>query len=165
MLFIFVRSSKFSTLSRREAPSKSSQCFTLCSQLLFLPIILLLTELFMEALHGGSPMILFILQLFFKISLEVMIRQAILQNKHGAQHMFCLEEFKHFFILHSEVQFFLSYLLRWYYVILDNLSSCFMTHMLLRMRYFKPIDLFVGVILCHISPKAFPKDCCYLGCS
>ena len=32
----------------------------------------------------------FVLQLFFKISLEVMIRQAILQNKHGAQHMFVL---------------------------------------------------------------------------
>ena len=45
--------------------------------------------------HGGSSRILFILQLFFKISLPVMIRQAILQNKHGAQHMFCLEEFKH----------------------------------------------------------------------
>ena len=45
---------------------------------------------------------------------------------------------------------------RWYYVILDNLSSCFMIHMLLRMRYFKSINLFVGVILCHISPKSLP---------
>ena len=44
----------------------------------------------MEALHGGSSRILFILQLFFKISLEVMNRQAILKNKHGAQHMFFL---------------------------------------------------------------------------
>ena len=26
------------------------------------------------------------------------------------------------------------------------------------------INLFIGVILCHISPKAFPKDCCYLWC-
>ena len=25
------------------------------------------------------------------------------------------------------------------------------------------INLFVGVILCHISPKAFPKECCYYG--
>ena len=33
--FLF-RSSKFSALSHREAPSKSSQGFTLCSQLLFL---------------------------------------------------------------------------------------------------------------------------------
>ena len=49
----------------------------------------------MEALHGCSSRINFILQLFFKISLPVMIRQAILQNKHGAQHMFCFEEFKH----------------------------------------------------------------------
>ena len=49
----------------------------------------------MEALHDGSSRILFILQLFFKISLEVKISQAILINKHGAQHMFCFEEFKH----------------------------------------------------------------------
>ena len=47
--------------------------------------------------------------------------------------------------------------------------------MLSRMRYFKsiifslfkrsfrPINLIVGVILCHISPKAFPKDCCFCG--
>ena len=91
----FFRSSKLSALSRREAPPKSLQGFTLCCQLLFLFIILLLPEFFMEALHGGSSKILFILQLFFKISLEVMIRQAILQNKHGAQHMFCFEEFKY----------------------------------------------------------------------
>ena len=69
-----------------------------------------------------------------------------------------------FFILQSGVQFFLPYYWRWYYVILDNVSSCFMIHMLLRMRYFKSINLFVGVILCHVSPKAFPKDCCYLWC-
>ena len=49
----------------------------------------------MEALHGGSSRILFIFQLFFKISLEVMIRQAILKNKHGAQHMVFSEEFKY----------------------------------------------------------------------
>ena len=69
-----------------------------------------------------------------------------------------------FFILQSGVQFFLPYHWRWYYVILDNLSSCFMIHMLLRMRYFKSINLFVGVILCHISPKAFHWECCYLWC-
>ena len=91
----FFRSSKFSALSRREAPPKSLQGFTLCCQLLFLFIILLLPEFFMEALHGASSRILSILQLFFKISLEVKISQAILKNKHGAQHMFCFEEFKH----------------------------------------------------------------------
>ena len=58
-------------------------------------IILLLPEFFMEAQHGGSSRILFILQLFFKISLEVMICQAILKIKHGAQHMSCFEEFKY----------------------------------------------------------------------
>ena len=62
------------------------------------------------------------------------------------------------------MQFFLPYLLRWCYVILDNLSSCFMIHMLLRMRYFKSINLFVGVILGYISPKAFHWECCYLWC-
>ena len=67
-------------------------------------------------------------------------------------------------LLHFEVQFLLPYLLRWCYVILDKLSSCFMIHMLSGMRYFKSINLFVGVILCHISPKAFPKECCYLWC-
>ena len=92
---ILFKSSKSSALSRREAPSKSSQGFTLCFQLLFLFIILLLPEFFMEALHGGSSRIPFILHLFFKTSLEVMIRQAILKIKHGAQHMFCFEAFKH----------------------------------------------------------------------
>ena len=49
----------------------------------------------MEDQHGGSSRIPFILQLFFKNSLEVMIRQAILKDKHGVLHMFCFEEFKH----------------------------------------------------------------------
>ena len=49
----------------------------------------------MEAQHGGSSRIPFILQLFFKISLEVMTHQAILKIKHGAQHMFCFDVFKH----------------------------------------------------------------------
>ena len=69
-----------------------------------------------------------------------------------------------FFILQSGAQFFLPYHWTWYYVILDNLSSCFMIHRLLRMGYFKSINLFIGVILGYISPKAFPKDCCYLWC-
>ena len=51
--------------------------------------------------------------------------------------------------------FFLSYYWRWYYAILDNLSSCFMIHMLSRMRYFKSIIFFIGIILGYISPKAF----------
>ena len=58
----------------------------------------------------------------------------------------------------------LPYLLRWCYVILDNFPSWFMIHKLSRMRYFKSINLFVGVILCHVSPKAFPKGCFYLWC-
>ena len=42
--------------------------------------------------------------------------------------------------------------------------SCFMIHMLSRMRYFKSINLLVGVILGYISPKAFHWECCYLWC-
>ena len=118
----------------------------------------------MEALHGGSSSISFFLQLFFKFSLEVMIRQAILKNKHGAQHMFFFWGVQVFFILHSEVQFFLPYLLWWCYVTLHNFLHGSWFILLSRMRYFKSINLFVGVILCHISPKAFPKECCYLWC-
>ena len=58
-------------------------------------IVLLLPEFFMEALHGGSSSIPFIVHLFFKISLEAKICQAILKIKHGVQHMPCFEEFKH----------------------------------------------------------------------
>ena len=67
------------------------------------------------------------------------------------------------FIWHPKVQFVPSYLLRWCYVLLDNFHPCSMFHMLSRMRYFKSTNLFVGVILCHVSPKAFPKECCYCG--
>ena len=49
----------------------------------------------MEALHDGSSRIPFILILFFKIPLEVMIRQSILKIKHGDKHMFCFQKFKH----------------------------------------------------------------------
>ena len=71
---------------RKASPCVLNFSFVLSS---FLP------EFFMEALHDGSSRILFILQLFFKISLEVKISQAILKIKHGAQHMFCFVEFKH----------------------------------------------------------------------
>ena len=145
----FSRSSKLSQLYCREDPSKSLQGFTLCFQLLF-PVVWSFFYYRGSSwrLHGGSSRSLFILQMFFKISLEAMIRQDILQV---------------FFFLQSGVQFFLPYPLRWYYAILDNLSSCFMIHMLLRMRYFKSINRIIGVILGYISPKAFPKDCCYYG--
>ena len=144
--FLF-RSSKFSRLYHREAPPKSLQGFTLCFQLPFLSIILLLPEFFTEALHGGSSRILFILQLFFKISLEVMTRQAILKKINMVPNTCFFWGVQVFFFLHFEVQFFLPYLLRWCYIILDNFHSCFMIHMLSRTRYFKSINLFVGVIL------------------
>ena len=88
-----------------------------------------ITGVLTKFLHDGSSRILFLFEMF----IEILFRGA-----HA------------FFILHSEVQFSLPYHWRWYYVILDNLSSCFMIHMLLRMRYFKSINLFVGVILCHV---------------
>ena len=102
----------------------------------------LLPEFFMEALHGVSSNISYLLLVVFNILVG------------GDQA---------FIIVHSEVQFFLPYRLRWCYIILGNLHSCFAFHMLSGMRYFKSINLFVGVILCHISPKAFPKECCYSG--
>ena len=52
------------------------------------------------------------------------------------------------------MQFFLPYLLRWCYIILDNFHSCFMSHMLSRMRYSKSINPSIGVILVKISPKS-----------
>ena len=42
----------------------------------------------------------------------------------------------------------MSFLIIWVHV--------FMIHMLSRMGYLKSINLFIGVILGHISPKAFP---------
>ena len=96
-LFIFsFRSSKFYRLYHSKA--SSNHCKASPGVLFNFPfrlIILLLLEFFMEDQHGGSSRIPFILQLFFKNSLEVMIRQAILKDKHGVLHMFCFEEFKH----------------------------------------------------------------------
>ena len=91
----------------------------------------------MEAQHGGSSRIPFILQLLFKISLKVMICQAILKDKHGAQHMFCFEEFKPSSCI-SKCNSFISHHLRWCYAIRDNLSSCFMIQQFSRMRYLNP---------------------------
>ena len=76
---------------------------------------------------------------------------------------FFVEELKHSSSCNLECNSF-PYHRRWYYVILDNLSSCFLIHMLLRMSYFKSINLIIGVILGYISPEAFPKDCYFLWC-
>ena len=96
-LFIFsFRSSKLFQLYHFKA--SSNHCKASPGDLFNFPfclIILLLSEFFMEDQHGGSSRIPFILQLFFKNSLEVMIRQAILKDKHGVQHMSCFEEFKY----------------------------------------------------------------------
>ena len=73
-----------------------------------------------------------------------------------------------FFIWNSEMQFFLPYLLWWCYVTLDNFLHvswfiCCQEWGILNpslfssfKRSFRPINFFVGVILCQISPKAFP---------
>ena len=152
VILILVSSSKFNSLFRRFIKILDFSCscflpdcqvfsvisfqsfilalqgFTWCFQLLFLFIILLLPEFFMEALHDGWSRIQFLLKVF----IEVLFR--------GVQEFF-------FHLAFRSEKFFLSYHWRWYYVILDNLSSCFMIHTLLRMRYFKSINLFVGVIL------------------
>ena len=125
-------------------PSKSLQGFTLCSTSLSFCLIILCYRssswrLYMMVHKGFNS--------FSKFFIDILFR--------GAQA---------FFILRSEVQFVLSYLLRWCYVIFDNFPSCFMIHKLSRMRYFKSINLVIGVILVYISPKAFPRDYCYLWC-
>ena len=44
---------------------------------------------------------------------------------------------------------------RWRYIILDNFHSCFVIHMLSRMRYFKSINLFVELscVKFHLKPS------------
>ena len=113
------------------------------TSLSFRLIILLLPKFFMEVLHDGSSRI-------FSPSRSVH-QDSFLRNS----------SFLHV-VIRSEILSTIFW--RWYYVILDNLSSCFVIHMLLRMRYFKSINLVVGVILCHISPKSLPLECCYLWC-
>ena len=134
-----------------------------------------ITGVLTKAQHGGSSRILFILQLFFKISLEVKFRQAILKNKHGVQHMSCFEEFKHSSSCIPKCNSF--YLIFWDgdMPFLTIFFHVFMIHKLLRMRYFKPIvfSLFRRCfatrqplhwsVLGYISPKAFPKEFCYCG--
>ena len=143
-IFPLSRSSNLFQLLHHGDSFKSVQGFTLCFQLLF-PFVwsfFCLPEFFMKVLHDGSSMIYFLLEVFIQI---------LFRGAHA------------FFILQSGVQFFLPYHWRGYYVILDNLSSCFMIHRLLTMGYIKSINLFVGVILGYISPKVFPKDYCYYG--
>ena len=69
-------------------------------------------------------------------------------------------------ILHLAFQsaILLPYQLRWCYVALDNFLHGSSFILFSRMRYFKSINLFVGVILGYISPKAFHWECCYLWC-
>ena len=88
----------------------------------------------MEVLHDGSSRIYFLLEVFIEILFK------------GAQT---------FFILHPEVQFFLPYLLRWCYVILDNFPSCFMIHKLSRMRYLNPSisSLELSWVIFHLKPS------------
>lgn len=76
--------------------------------------------------------------------------------------MCCFEEFMHYSSCILKCNSFYL-ILRWCYVLLDNFHSCSMIHLLLRMRYFKSINLVVGFILCHVSPKAFPKDFAIYG--
>ena len=51
---------------------------------------------------------------------------------------FFSEELKNSSSCNPECNFFLPYLWRWYYVILDDFPSCFVSHKLSRMRDFNP---------------------------
>ena len=161
----FSKVPSFFALSHREAPSKSSQGFTLCFQLLFVSIILLSPEFFM-VVHQGSLS-------FFNCSSRFLSKlwSAKLYSKINMVLNTCLFwGVQAFFISHSKVQLFLPYLLRWCYVILDNfpLGSWFtkfsrVTHLnpsfyLPSRGFFQPINLFVGIILGYISPTAVPKE-------
>ena len=141
--FLF-RSSKFSALSRREAPSKSSQGFTLCSQLLFRFIIL-----FAGVLHGGSTWWFIKDSFHSSIVLQDFLPKLWSAELYSKTNMVLNTCFvlRHSSILHLAFQsaIILPYLLRWCYIILDNFHSCFAIHMLSRMRYFKSINLFLKV--------------------
>ena len=117
-----------------------------------------------RVLHGGSTW-WFVKDSFhssfvLKISLEVMIRQAILSNKHGDQHMSCFVEFKHSSSCIPKWNSF--HLIFWGGVMaFFTISLCFMIHKF-RNEIFKPIIFFLGVILVQISRKAFHWECCSL---
>ena len=85
--------SSLSWLYRRKAPSKSSRGFTLCFQLLFLFIILLLPEFFMVVLYD-------------------------LIHSFKSSSRFLLAEFKYLFFSHLEVQLILRILLKWSFAFL-----------------------------------------------
>ena len=100
----FFRSSKFSALSRREAPSKSSQGFTLCFNFSFFsfdhPFVT-------GVLHGGST--------------RWFIKDLYSFSKFSSR--FFSKKLKHSSSCYPECNFFLPYLWRWYYVLLDNSPS------------------------------------------
>ena len=116
-------------------------------------------------LHGGSTW-WFVKDSFhssfvLKVSLEVKIRQAILSNKHGVQHMFCFEEFKH---SSSCIPNCNSFYLVCCGGVMSFLTISFVFHdsQVVRNEVFKPIIFFLGVILVYISPEAFHWECCSL---
>ena len=117
----------------------------------------------MEALHGGSSSIPFIVHLFFKISLEAKICQAILKIKHGFQNMLCFEEFKH---SSSCIPKWNSFYLIFWGGVMSLLTIS------LRVSWFNSCQE-RGILNPSISSlelswyrfhlKAFPKECCYCG--
>ena len=114
----FFRTSKFSRLYHREAPSnhcKVSILFASTFNSFMLSFLIWSSSWRLNmVVHQGFLS-------FSKCSIKILF---------GGAHIF--------FILHSDVQSLLPYLLRSCYVILDNLSLCFMIHILSGMRYFKP---------------------------
>ena len=177
MLDLFFPEFKVSSLYRPEAPSKSLQGFTLCFQLLFLFYHPFITGV----LHWGSTWWFVKDSFHSSIVLQDFSRSFDLPS-YTQKLTWCSTHVlfwgdQVFFFLHFQVQFFLPYLLRWCYAILDNSLrvswfTSFQEWHILNPSFsirswdpLQPINLFIGIILGYISPKAFPRDCCYLWCS
>ena len=152
--FIFLLwSSKFSRLYRRKAPSKSLQgspcIFNFSFFLSFFYYRSSSWRLNMVVHQGFFS--------FFNCSSRFLSKlwPAKLYSKINMVPNTCFV-LRSSSILHlaSEVQFFLPYLLRWCYVILDNFPSCFMIHKFSRLTYLNPSfsvrsrDLFNQSIFC-----------------
>ena len=118
-----------------KAPSNSSQALNL------IPFIFHFPCFHYRSSSWWFIMFLFILEVFIKILV-------------GAQA---------FFIMHSNCN---PFYLIFSDGVMSFLTNSFMFHdsQVIRNDIFNPVNFFVGVILGCISPKAFPKDCCYLWC-
>ena len=124
--------------------------------------------------YGGSSRILFILQLSSRFLLE--LRSAKLYSKINMVFNTCFV-LRRSSILHlafrssilSPLSFEVVLCHCWYFPFVFHDSQVFKSDISKSIIFSslktssQPINLFIGVILGYISPKAFPKDCCYFG--